>query len=128
MKDINELINYMKEVRADPKKLNLDYIRNELIELYKLNANTDYGRNIQMLQIALSDKQLNTLNEEQIVALDTAIHAVAGDDPDRIREELGVLDSVGLCAFIPRGPREPIKVIDGTKDAGDTETLDNKLD
>ena len=125
MQNISELINYMKEVRADPKKLNLDYIRKELIELYKLNANTDYGRNILALQIALSDNQLFTLNEEQIEAFDTAVHAVAGDDPDRIREELGVLDSVGLCTFIPKGPRESIK---GPAETDDTETLDNKVD
>lgn len=128
MKDINELIQYMKNVRADPKKLNLDYIRNELIELYHLNANTDYGRNILALQIALSDKQLKTLNEEQIVAFDTAVHAVNGDDPDRLREELGVLDGVGLCTFIPKGYKAPIKGPEDTEETDDTDTLDTKLD
>jgi len=122
MQNIDELIKYMKEVRADPKKLNLAYIRNELIGLYKLNAYTDHGRNIQMLYMALDDTQLFTLNEEQIVAFETAVHAVNGDDPDRIMEELGYLDGVGLCTFIPKGPKET------TGEIEEPETLDTKLD
>lgn len=46
------------------------------------------------------------MDDEQLGAFESALHAIKSGDSDRIREELGYLDGVGLSTFVPSGSKE----------------------